>query len=80
MNWCIPKKGDQARWLETEDGKPVFGPESPIATKATATPLMAISIRALRLDDPRQRRSRATTWRRSSSDDHDSHADHGHAP
>ena len=34
VNWCVPKEGDQARWLEQKNGKPVFGPESPIATKA----------------------------------------------
>jgi hypothetical protein len=34
VNWCLPKKGDQSRWTETRDGHPVFGPESPIATKA----------------------------------------------
>jgi hypothetical protein len=34
VNWCLPKPGDAARWLEQKDGKPVFGPESPIATKA----------------------------------------------
>ena len=34
VNWCVPKVGDQARWLETKNGKPVFGPESPIATKS----------------------------------------------
>ena len=34
VNWCVPKAGDQSRWLETKDGKPVFGPESPIATKS----------------------------------------------
>jgi len=34
VNWCLPKKGDQARWSEQRNGKPVFGPESPIATKA----------------------------------------------
>lgn len=34
VNWCIPKKGDQARWTEHHDGHPVFGPESPIADKA----------------------------------------------
>ena len=26
VNWCIPPKGDNRRWLETRDGKPVFGP------------------------------------------------------
>jgi hypothetical protein len=34
VNWCLPKKGDQARWSEQKNGAPVFGPESPIATKA----------------------------------------------
>ncbi|HET9425752.1 MAG TPA: hypothetical protein VFO55_10305 [Gemmatimonadaceae bacterium] len=34
VNWCVPGKKNEARWLETKNGKPVFGPESPIATKA----------------------------------------------
>jgi hypothetical protein len=34
VNWCLPKKGDEARWLETKNGRPQFGPESPVATKA----------------------------------------------
>ncbi|MEO7084080.1 MAG: hypothetical protein ABI442_03765 [Gemmatimonadaceae bacterium] len=34
VNWCIPQKGDDARWAETKNGQPVFGPASPIATKA----------------------------------------------
>ncbi|HKO16655.1 MAG TPA: hypothetical protein VJU87_10470 [Gemmatimonadaceae bacterium] len=34
VNWCLPRKGENARWLERRDGRPVFGPESPIATKA----------------------------------------------
>jgi len=34
VNWCTPKKDDTARWLEQKNGKPVFGPASPIATKA----------------------------------------------
>ena len=33
VNWCVPKRGEKARWLEQKDGAPVFGPESPIATK-----------------------------------------------
>ena len=33
VNWCIPKRGDGARWLERRDGQAVFGPESPIATQ-----------------------------------------------
>jgi hypothetical protein len=31
INWCIPKRGDEARWRETRDGKPVFGPLGPIS-------------------------------------------------
>lgn len=34
VNWCLPRKGEEPRWLETGDGKPLFGPESPIATAA----------------------------------------------
>lgn len=33
VNWCLPKAGDNARWLERRDGRPVFGPESVIATR-----------------------------------------------
>ena len=33
VNWCTPKRGETHRWLERRDGVPVFGPESPIATK-----------------------------------------------
>jgi len=33
VNWCVPKRGDAKRWFEQADGAPVFGPESPIATK-----------------------------------------------
>lgn len=32
-NWCVPKRGDSARWMERRNGMPVFGPESPIATE-----------------------------------------------
>lgn len=34
VNWCIPPKGQESRFLERRQGAPVFGPESPIATKA----------------------------------------------
>lgn len=30
VNWCVPPL--RARWRETRDGHPVFGPKSPIAT------------------------------------------------
>lgn len=33
VNWCVPPRGQGARWLERANGQPVFGPESPIATK-----------------------------------------------
>lgn len=32
VNWCLPPAGQKERWRETRDGKPVFGPKSPIAT------------------------------------------------
>ncbi|HYC49666.1 MAG TPA: hypothetical protein VEB19_01030 [Gemmatimonadaceae bacterium] len=34
VNWCIPPKGQERRWLERRDGAPIFGPESPIATRS----------------------------------------------
>jgi hypothetical protein len=34
VNWCTPPKGEPARWREVREGKPVFGPLSPIATEA----------------------------------------------
>jgi hypothetical protein len=34
VNWCIPPRGQTERWLERKDGQAVFGPESPIMTKA----------------------------------------------
>jgi hypothetical protein len=34
VNWCVPRRGDTARWMERRDGRPLFGPESVIATKA----------------------------------------------
>ena len=33
VNWCVPPRGHAARWLERANGHPVFGPESPVATK-----------------------------------------------
>lgn len=34
VNWCLPKQGEASRYLETQHGKPVFGPESAVATKS----------------------------------------------
>ena len=34
INWCLPPPADaQRRWRETQNGQPVFGPKSPIATE-----------------------------------------------
>ena len=33
INWCLPPRGDTQRWLDRHNGEPVYGPESPIATK-----------------------------------------------
>jgi len=33
VNWCVPKKGEARRFTERKNGAPLFGPESPIATK-----------------------------------------------
>ena len=34
VNWCLPRKGEGKRWIERKDGLPLFGPESPVATRA----------------------------------------------
>ncbi|MGH7663105.1 MAG: hypothetical protein ACRENI_02225 [Gemmatimonadaceae bacterium] len=34
VNICLPGRGEQARWLERRDGKPVFGPAGVVATEA----------------------------------------------
>ena len=33
VNWCVPPLRAQERWTERKNDKPVFGPESPIATR-----------------------------------------------
>src|SRR5437867_6269195 len=33
VKWCVPRLGHADRWLERRDSMPVFGPESPIATR-----------------------------------------------
>ena len=33
VNWCMPRKGETARWSEMKDGRMLFGPASTIATK-----------------------------------------------
>jgi len=34
VNWCFPPRGHRERWNEVRDGARVFGPRSPIATRA----------------------------------------------
>jgi hypothetical protein len=34
VNWCVPGRKHQERWLEKKNGLPLFGPESPVATEA----------------------------------------------
>lgn len=33
VNWCLPPRSEKDRWLERRNGIPLFGPESPIATR-----------------------------------------------
>jgi hypothetical protein len=33
VDWCVPGRNHQDRWLEKKGGRPVFGPQSPIVTK-----------------------------------------------
>ena len=34
VNICVPPRGENKRWLETEKGKPLFGPKGSITTQA----------------------------------------------
>jgi hypothetical protein len=34
VNWCLPPRGAASRWREQSGGHAVFGPRSPIATRA----------------------------------------------
>ena len=33
VNWCVPPRGQAARWAEQEGDQPRFGPKSPIVTR-----------------------------------------------
>jgi hypothetical protein len=33
VDWCVPPRGQAARWRETQGGQPRFGPQSPIHTR-----------------------------------------------
>ena len=34
VNWCVPPRGEESRWTATRGGAPLFGPQSPVATRA----------------------------------------------
>jgi hypothetical protein len=34
VNWCLPPRGEAERWSERFENVPIFGPESPVASKA----------------------------------------------
>jgi hypothetical protein len=63
VNWCLPRKGEESRWLERRSGKPLFGPESPIVTRAACDAAAGrffprvfgwmVHINAFESDDPR---------------------------
>lgn len=77
INWCVPRQGETSRWLERRSGEPVFGPESPIATKVACDAVggvfhenlfgWMIHANVFEGDDP------ATIW----GDDHAKHDEHG---
>jgi hypothetical protein len=77
VNWCVPRRGATQRWLERQNGEPVFGPESPIATKEACDAVggtfresmfgWMLHANVFEGDDP------ATIW----GDDHAKHDAHG---
>jgi hypothetical protein len=77
VNWCVPKRGATQRWLERQNGEPVFGPESPIATREACDAVggdfhgslfgWMLHANVFEGDDP------ATVW----GDDHSAHDKHG---
>jgi hypothetical protein len=77
VNWCVPKRGATQRWLERQNGEPVFGPESPIATRDACDRVggdfrasmfgWMLHANVFEGDDP------ATIW----GDDHAKHDAHG---
>jgi hypothetical protein len=63
VNWCVPPRGAPGRWREVQDGHPVFGPRSPIATEAACDAVggrfrsrvfgWMVHVQAFASDDPR---------------------------
>lgn len=47
VNWCLPPRGESNRWLERRDGMPLFGPESPMATRAECEEVSGVFHRSL---------------------------------
>jgi hypothetical protein len=63
VNWCLPPRREAGRWREQRGGQPVFGPQSPIATRAACDSVggrfrprifgWMIHVQAFASDDPR---------------------------
>lgn len=74
INWCLPPRGEAARWQETKDGKPVFGPRGPISTQAACDAVggrfiprifgWMVHVNAFESDDPK------VIWGAEESDEH----------
>lgn len=63
VNWCIPPRGGAQHWRDSTGGRPVFGPQSPIATAAACAAVggrflprifgWMVHVNAFASDDPR---------------------------
>src|SRR6266853_1660373 len=63
VNWCIPPRGGIQHWRDSTGGRPVFGPQSPIATAEACTAVggrflprifgWMVHVNAFASDDPR---------------------------
>jgi hypothetical protein len=63
VNWCIPPRGGLQHWRDSTGGRPVFGPQSPIATAEACTAVggrflprifgWMVHVNAFASDDPR---------------------------
>ncbi|HYR30437.1 MAG TPA: hypothetical protein VEO93_00860 [Gemmatimonadales bacterium] len=63
VNWCIPPRGGIQQWRDSTGGRPVFGPQSPIATAEACTAVggrflprifgWMVHVNAFASDDPR---------------------------
>lgn len=74
VNWCLPPRDRPARWSDSTNGRPVFGPLGPISTRAACDSAggrffprvfgWMVHVNAFSGDDPR------VIW---SGEDHDDH-------